>query len=427
MLKRENRSLAVAVAVAVVAAMASAPAFAAGFVIFEQGTKAMGMAAAFTAQADDGSAMFYNVAGLAFQKEKSWEAGMTFVRPTADFEGLDPFPGVGVSGDQKDSIFLVPHVYHVRPINDRWTFGMGLLSPFGLATEWDKPDAWAGRFISTLGDLKAIDLNPSLGWQVNDRLGLGIGVVLRYSTVTLERYVGQRNPFNNTVADVAFVKLESDYDHGFGWNTGVLYKGPRFSWGLSYRSKVKIDYQGDGKFEQISTGNPFFDAVVASVIPFGTSLPIQTSIEYPDMASLGVAYALSDNAVVELDANWTGWSSFQEVVLDFVTAPDFSSTIPERYEDANNYRLGVRIGPDGRQWRFGAWFDESPQPDASVGPLLPDADRFGLSFGYGAKRFDLALMYVDFDERTTTTNQDGFLGTYNTTVLLLGATVRFGG
>ena len=221
--------------------------------------------------------------------------------------------------------------------------------------------------------------------------------------------------------------MESDFDHGFGWNTGVLYKGPRFSWGLSYRSKIKIDYQGDGELEQISTGSPFFDAVVAQTIPFGTALPIQTGIEFPDMASLGVAYHLSPTATVEVDVNRTGWSSFDEVVLDFVSAPSFSSVIPQHYEDANNYRVGLRLGPEDHQWRFGAWIDESPQPDEAVGPLLPDADRVGLSLGYGMKRLDLALMYVEFDERTTTTNEDGFFGTYNTDVLLFGATVRFGG
>lgn len=40
----------------------------AGFALFEQGSRAMGFAGAFTAQADDPSAIFHNAAGLAFLK-----------------------------------------------------------------------------------------------------------------------------------------------------------------------------------------------------------------------------------------------------------------------------------------------------------------------------------------------------------------------
>jgi hypothetical protein len=34
-------------------------------------------------------------------------------------------------------------------------------------------------------------------------------------------------------------------------------------------------------------------------------------------------------------------------------------------------------------------------------------------------------MYVDFGERTTTTNRDDFFGTYKTDIWLLGLTVKF--
>jgi len=65
-----------------------------------------------------------------------------------------------------------------------------------------------------------------------------------------------------------------------------------------------------------------------------------------------------------------------------------------------------------------------------VGPLLPDADRTGLSAGYGrplGKKtyLDLALMYIRFSDRTTTTNLDVFNGRYKTRVWLFGASIGF--
>ena len=99
------------------------------------------------------------------------------------------------------------------------------------------------------------------------------------------------------------------------------------------------------------------------------------------------------------------------------------------YKDAMNYRLGFKyVASPTSEWRFGMVRDFTPQPSSSVGPLLPDATRNGLTAGYGrtgGKKFtwDLALMYLPFKKRTTLDNQDGYNGTYDTTAFLLGATV----
>jgi long-chain fatty acid transport protein len=95
-----------------------------------------------------------------------------------------------------------------------------------------------------------------------------------------------------------------------------------------------------------------------------------------------------------------------------------------------NYRAGLRwMRPSGNEWRFGYVFDETPQPDEHVSPLLPDAGRNGFTFGWGRQfavtSVDLALMYLPFDERTTRTNADNYDGTYNTTAWLFGATFGF--
>lgn len=412
--------------------VAAAPSFGAGFSIFEQGSRAMGMAGAYTAQAEDGSAMFHNVAGLAFQQEGGLEVGVTLITfSESEFEGAAPFPGTGAAGEQESNIFFPPHAYWVKPINDRFTFGFSMNSPFGLTTEWKDPDAWPGRFLSNRAELQVVDLGANFGWKATDTFGVGFGVIGRASTVELERHSGIINPFTFRVVDVANVALESDMDFGYGFQVGILHKvNNSFSWGLSYRSKVEVDYGGDGLLTQISTGNAQLDAAVAAQLPFGQNLPIETSIEFPDTASFGVALALSANSVLEIDVNWTGWSSFDDVVIDFTTAPSLTSTLPQGWDDVYNYRIGYRVGTSsGSEWRFGYVYDESPQPDEGVSPLLPDADRNGFTVGWGRKgaraKTDIALMYLPFDERVTNTNRDNFNGTYNTTAWLLGATLSF--
>lgn len=416
-------------------ALAALPLSAAGFSIFEQGTKAMGMAGAFTAQADDPSLLFHNVGGLGFVEDRQFSAGVTWIRSlNAEFEGANPFPGEGYEAEQETLSEFPPHAYYVQPINDTWKFGIGLMTPFGLTTEWQNPDEFAGRFLSTKAALTVIDLQPTLGWQVSPEFGIGIGAIARISTVELNRNVPRIFP-GLGVVDIGRLELEADPSEGFGFTAGLLHKvTDRFSWGLSYRSKVKVEYEGDARLTQISTGNPAIDALVRAGAPFDQDLPVVTEIEYPDQASLGLAFGITDNLLVETDFNYTGWSSFEEVVIDFTGGPTNSlpdTTLPEHYEDAYNYRIGLRwtLG-NGHQWRFGYVYDETPQPEEAVSPLLPDANRNGFTVGYGLGRVDLAIMYLMFDERTRDSNFPGdsvstFFGTYQNEAVLFGATVNF--
>jgi long-chain fatty acid transport protein len=412
------------------------PAFGAGFGIFEQGSKAMGMAGAYTAQADDPSAMFHNPGGIAFQKERDFAVGLTWIRGIdASFKGAAPFPGPGVTEDQETLSEIPPHAYWVQPINDGWTFGLAVNTPFGLTTEWQDPATFTGRFLSTKAALRAIDLYPMLGWKATPKLGIGFGPVVRFSDVELIQHVPRFNPFTNTIADIATLDLTSDFDNGLGYNVGLLYKyNNSFSWGLSYRSKIKIDYSGDAVLSQNFTGTPL-DGLVGAVLPLNRNLPVETSIEFPDMASLGFAFALSPNLLLETDVNWTGWSSFDVLVIDFVNDDLPDATRPQNWDDAFNYRAGLRWDTSpGRQWRFGYVFDETPQPEEAVSPLLPDADRNGFTVGYGwtgqTTSFDVAAMYLIFNERTRAKNFPGeddqtYFGTYQNEAFLLGLTLGF--
>jgi len=215
---------------------------------------------------------------------------------------------------------------------------------------------------------------------------------------------------------------------GVGLNLGVLHRpSDFFSWGFSYRSKIEVDYSGDGLLTQQPTGDPAFDAIVAGMLPFDQNLPIETSIEFPDQASLGLGFRLDPKWLFEVDFNWTGWSSFDTLDIDFTTEDSLDSVRPQNWDDAVNVRGGVVWDySDRAHWRFGMYFDETPQPEEAVSPILPDADRLGFTAGFGLQAesvtFDIAVLYVDFDDRTVRfpNSTDGFYGTYSSDTMLLG-------
>ncbi|MCP4201082.1 MAG: hypothetical protein GY769_04025 [bacterium] len=409
----------------------AAPVHGAGFGIFQQGAKAMGMAGAFTAQADDPSAMFHNVGGLAHQKKRAFQLGVTFITvSSSDFVGAAPGAAAGTRAESESLFKVPPHFYWVEPLGERWTFGLAVNSPFGLTSEW-RGDEFAGRFLSRKASLETVDFNPNLAWKASDQLGVGFGLIARFSEVELIRNIPSFDPASGQVVDVAEITMTGDFESGYGYQVGLSsHPNNSWSWGLSYRSKIEIDYGGDGRFRQIPTSNPALDALIAATIPFGQDLPITTAIEFPDMASLGIAVRTSGQWLVELDLNWTGWSSLEAYEIDFTGLPVFSTVLPQSWEDAYNYRLGMsRAGARGSEWRFGVSFDETPQPLTTLDPILPDGDQSAVTVGYGFRSrsamVDLALMYVEIGKRTTRVNINDYNGTYESTGLLFASTVSW--
>lgn len=408
-----------------VACLASSAAFGAGFSIFEQGAKASAMAGAFAATADDPSAIFYNPAGIAQQREMSVLAGATFINFTNEFNGdANSEVTSGVEGKYKRHTFVPPNMYVTIPFGNNITFGLGTYSAWGLRTDWADP--WAGRFISRDADLKTMSVNPAVAWQTTDgRFALGGGVEYRRARVILNQNIALPfpNPFTGRITDIGNARLVSDYGDDIGYNVGVLWKpNDRFRFGASYRSDMDIDLEGDADFTQISTGNAGLDALVGATFPQDDT--ISTTFPFPAIAAVGVAFSPCDRVDVELDVTHMTWSRFQALTVNFNTQTARSFTREQNWDDSSAYRLGANIEatPD---WdvRLGVVYDNNPQPTESVGPLLPDADRVGGTFGVGYHRgpwvIDAAAFILHFKDRSTNgRSADNFNGIYQTDATL---------
>ena len=107
----------IVVALFALAFLTALPAYPSGFQLMSQGAKAMGMGLAFTAVADDPSAIFFNPAGLGWQKHFEVDIGASFLtKVTGEFDGANPFPGVGITEDQHKTTFVLPTLYAVIQI-----------------------------------------------------------------------------------------------------------------------------------------------------------------------------------------------------------------------------------------------------------------------------------------------------------------------
>ena len=390
-----------------------------GFSLFEHSNRAMAMGGAFAAVADDPSALFWNPAGMAFQTGEGIQVmfGAILIAPEQTFYGESPYPGEGYTADQVEQVFPPAHIYLGIPVNDRLEVSFSFSNPFGLGSEWD--DDFLGRYISRKADLLNYDLGVSMAYQLSETFAFGIGVDYVMSTLEIERTVGLINPFNQQLTDVADAKMGSTgINSGFAWNVGLLWKiGGGFTLGGVYRSGFTIDYEGDGEFNQVLTGYPEFDAVIASFLPVDEKVPITTSIEYPDFWTIGLSWQ-NEKWTLSGQYGVMGWTSFDELAIIFPENPELSSVVPENFEDAAQYRIGGEYRASQHvALQLGYLIDETPQPIQSMSPLLGDGDRTGYSagFSYYTNRFrlDLGYMYIKNDVRSTEgSSWDGFNGRY---------------
>lgn len=419
------------VAAFALAALAASPALGSGFSIYEQGGRAMGFSGAYTAVTDDPSAIFYNAAGIGFLEGTQIYGGGTLVMPSSHFVGSDPFPGLGIQENQQVGVLPVPALYFTQRVSPRFAWGIGLHAPYGLKTKWANPDAFTGRYIAIESSLRGFALNPTVAVRVHDKVSVGAGLDLRFSSVRLVRRVGLVNPFTQKTTDSAEVVLDSDTATAVGFNVGVVAKpSPGLSVGAHYRHKVKADYSGTATFTQISTGYSQLDALVASRLPQNPG--VETSIEYPWNLSVGVARDWT-NWTLAADVVFFGWNTFDELRLTFPTEPSLDSVIPENYENIWQIRAGLeRRLEEGWAVRLGYHYDKTPVPTESVSPLLPDNDRNGLSLGgswtspNGRVRFDVGAWYLFLAKRSTEgRSRDGYNGSYDNFAFTLGASFGY--
>ena len=410
--------------------LAGGSALGSGFSIFEQGAKATGMAGAFAATADDPSAIFYNVAGIAQQRHMAFYSGGTAITFSNEFRG-DPNDAYasGTTGHYNRHTFIPANAYAIVPIGSSLTFGVGVTTPFGLRTDWADP--WVGRFVSRDANIKVVAVEPAIAWQSSSGiLAIGAGIEYRRARAVLNRNnaLPGINPFNGKLSDVANAFLSTDWETGTGWNVGILLKPGTWRLGASYRAPMDIDFNGDLTITQIPTGIPAIDAQVAAGLP--PSQGATTSIPFPAIAQFGIASTAIPNWDVEIDVTHTTWSRFKTLVVIGDAAGATLIDRPQNWEDTMSYRIGANHMVNA-EWdvRFGFVYDENPQPVEAVSPLLPDSDRLGVTFGVGYRRgpftIDVTEMVLHFKDRSTQGLSPDLNGIYRTDANLISLNLGY--
>jgi long-chain fatty acid transport protein len=434
-------AMSVASALLVMSGNAAASAFA----LIEQSSGLGNAFAGGAAGAEDATTLFFNPAGMSRLSGTQVSVAGSFIKPSARFsntgsQAATAQASLGGNGGDAGSLALVPNTYMVMEIEPALRFGLGINAPFGLKTDYDP--TWIGRFQAITSKIQTVNLNPSLAYQANDKISLGVGLNYQHITGDLTSAVNYSAAAGAAMATpgltpaqlaalgaVAFSSAEgvsaiSGSDSAWGYNFGALFNvTPTARIGLSYRSKITYTLNGTINFSNVPT------ALAAS--PTVANGNVTLPISMPDTFSISGFHQLNDKWDFMADATRTGWSSVQQLVITRTNGTVVQTT-PENWK--NTWRVAVGASYHySEQWlsRIGVAYDQTPVPDAYRTARVPDSNRTWLAFGGQYKtsasgKLDFGYAHLFMKDATIANNQaatgaGNLVGTYSNSVDILNA------
>lgn len=425
---------------------ASPTVLAGGFAITEQSASAAGTATAGAAAlAEDAGTVFYNPAGMALLEGSQLLAAAQGFFLDNEFTDHGTVDGTGnpISGseDIRNDIIPIGSLFAVLDLHERVKVGLGITSPFGLASEYD--DDWVGRYNTLLSGITTVNINPSMAVRIADWLSLGAGLSVQYAE-------GRRRNdldfgsicFNQLLGPGACTGLgilpqgadgrltiEAD-DWGVGYNFGILVQplsGTRI--GLAYRSEIHQTLRGDADYDV---------PAIAAPLTFGGTLFQNTGakaeITFPSSFSLSLYHELTPQIALLGDVTWTGWHNFETLRIEFENPSQPDTVQEEKWRDTFRYSFGLLYRPaEDYVLRAGFAYDETPVRGALRNPGIPANDRLVFALGGGMEMtkslaVDFAYTYnheFDAQVKAFRTESGSVVGTYENRVHILSAQLRW--
>jgi long-chain fatty acid transport protein len=337
------------------------------------GARAVGLAGAYAAAADDPTAVWHDPAALAFpdQTQIYLDSALVFLGRAWDPPGRprveettapQPIPFLGAStrfafGALKPS---------------RLALGVAFYSPYGGAIQFDPAQladsAGPGAAGLTQTSLALLEVTPAIAYQFSDTLALGVALRIGISTFSV---ADQEPAFTATNVSASGA--------GVGATLGATVRPhPRVSIGVVYRSPLQTSLSGSGML------------AVAGGTPMRRDLSL--AVTWPQSAALGLSVRAARFLRLVAQADWTGWSSMQELAVSFGGA---SQVRPLRFSDNYTVRAGAEVTVWRLALRLGAALDTNAIPDSTSRREDRDGLKYDLTGGVGVRfwrmRIDAAV------------------------------------
>jgi long-chain fatty acid transport protein len=439
-----TRAFLVAAVVAVPGAASAGGLFVPGY-----GNQAQPRAGAFVAKADDGSALYYNPAGMAWQKGTSLTVGMNFIDFEQSFTRAgsyetpeqggnlpwtgDPYekvennstPAVGFGAFQG-----IPLIGVVTDLGGKTplVFGIGMIADHGYPERKyqntympDDPDTPPPpqRYDVIEQDVSAAFPSIAAAYPITDKLAVGLRLSWGFGGSKGTQFLwAYRNYPEDARTDGRF---EADLFDPFvpAAALGVHFRlSPNVELGANYNTVKHVNFKGDG--QAVLGPNAGLDPANPDFIAPETDFPqcegggdiahLKTcvNLDLPQNATVGGRYIVRDAAGrergdVEFDVQWEDWSSSSdiEIIVDGksgLTGLRLNPVLNRHgFQDTYSFRLGgawaFPIADKRLITRAGAAYDTAAAPLSWTRLDVDGIERTTLAAGLGLEtghwRFDL--------------------------------------
>jgi long-chain fatty acid transport protein len=231
------------------------------------------------------------------------------------------------------------------------------------------------------GSLTYITINPVAAYKTLPSLSVGGGVMINYADMEMSQgLLAFQLPSTN------FFRFSGN-GWSVGYNLGALWQPhEKISLGATFRSSAKVTLDGQTHVERLPN------------VP-SSKQSAQMDFKFPLSAIVGISYRPTPKWNIELDADYTDWSSFGSTTIHQQNPPpplsaDVALTLD--WQPSWMYEFGLtRYFDNGWQVSAGFVFNENSVPDAYYTPLAADMDRyfFSLGTGYKGKQFTFDIAY----------------------------------
>ncbi|MGI9327889.1 MAG: OmpP1/FadL family transporter [Pseudomonadales bacterium] len=368
--------------------------WAGGLWISEFGAPAMGRAGAGAeAGVNDASTGLYNPASMTRLDTSQFMATGGFAWSQIEFESTRTSLLTGnEDGGDAGSVAPAASAFYVRPLNERWWFGMNFYGVTGSALDYK--NNWVGRFQATDVELVFLGLQPTIGYKVNDHLSIGAGVLLGYTKMELT--VAVPNLTNPLTGPPGSATVDGD-DTEIGFTLGaMLTLSPNTRLGLIYQSDLDSSYSGD-----------------VELSPSDASVGVDADLPLAALARLALTHQFNPNLAAHLTVGWEDWDTLDALLL---TTESAGVVAKRNWDDTYHYAGGISYRLSD-QWAVqgGVSYDTNPaDKEFRTADLPVDRQvRYAIGGKYTrASGAEIAAHLVYADYGRSRIDSTGFAGDY---------------
>jgi long-chain fatty acid transport protein len=403
-------------------------ALAGGFEYGPQGLHAVGRGGAFTAKADDPTAMYWNPSRLALLRGTHLLISLNTSKLGMDFDRFDAQKR-RVSRDTDGNIVYGDPIGDPVPFdtlsqNAGWFpqgISLAVTSDFGLK-DWgiglsvNGPAAYgkvgypdgidsAGRYGLVELDTLLAYVTAAAAYKYKEWFGVGLGLQyvvvpkLKYSLAMMApaAYTSQNDPVNNGND----LRADLDMSDWTGFSAMLGAWARPVEWlELGFNARiVPIKIRATGKVRMGGTENSVYNSIkpikVAGRLEFTMPATVQFGARY--------RHVRQDREVFDIEADfvWEQWSAMDAFRMTTtesnselgVAIDPMKVTLARRWKDTYSVRLGGQYNaiPQWLTARLGGWWESATQPNAYTSLDLPAFQRFGIGAGLSTNIYGVEI------------------------------------